>query len=547
VSARKPVSRRAFLGAAAVGAAGVGAVVVGVDRTRHSQAPAATDGRPHYEAIVIGSGYGGGVTALRLGQAGKSTLILEKGRLWNAADEDGKRFSRMLPPDTRAGWFTEMPPSLVTSFQGISIEDVVARNASPQPIQAGICEKVDYGAHSVFRGIGVGGGSLVNAAIAAVPTESQIRETFPDIDPAEFLGTYIERAKSSLRISYRDMDWFEQAPCFQYARVGRKYAEAAGYGVDYNGSAYSFDYLKKEAAGEVPRSSLNFEQEYGSNYGRFGSVDQTYIADALATGRVTLKPLTEVTDIERAPNGEWLVRTREIDRWGKVVEQSEVVGTQVYLNAGVLGTNKLLLRARDTGKLPDLSTEIGRGYGNNGDLMVAHALADDDPAGVDQSLMGMINLDGRDDPDNPVYASIFSIPLPVETHALGYYVMVKTGDRGTITYDAAGDAINIDWPEQFTDNQIGRAQQVFDRVTQANGVTYRDDFFGGKTFAAHTVHPMGGCVRGLATDGYGRVNGYDNLFVNDGSLLPGHLGCNPYMTITALAERNIEAILQGRR
>jgi len=547
VSARKPVSRRAFLGAAAVGAAGVGAVVVGVDRTRHSQAPAATDGRPHYEAIVIGSGYGGGVTALRLGQAGKSTLILEKGRLWNAADEDGKRFSRMLPPDTRAGWFTEMPPSLVTSFQGISIEDVVARNASPQPIQAGICEKVDYGAHSVFRGIGVGGGSLVNAAIAAVPTESQIRETFPDIDPAEFLGTYIERAKSSLRISYRDMDWFEQAPCFQYARVGRKYAEAAGYGVDYNGSAYSFDYLKKEAAGEVPRSSLNFEQEYGSNYGRFGSVDQTYIADALATGRVTLKPLTEVTDIERAPNGEWLVRTRAIDRWGKVVEQSEVVGTQVYLNAGVLGTNKLLLRARDTGKLPDLSTEIGRGYGNNGDLMVAHALADDDPAGVDQSLMGMINLDGRDDPDNPVYASIFSIPLPVETHALGYYVMVKTGDRGTITYDAAGDAINIDWPEQFTDNQIGRAQQVFDRVTQANGVTYRDDFFGGKTFAAHTVHPMGGCVRGLATDGYGRVNGYDNLFVNDGSLLPGHLGCNPYMTITALAERNIEAILQGRR
>ena len=548
MSARKPVSRRAFLGAAAVGAAGVGAVAVGVQRTRHSDnPPAATDGRPHYEAIVIGSGYGGGVTALRLGQAGKSTLVLEKGRLWNAADEDGKRFSRMLPPDTRAGWFTEIPPSLVTSFQGISIEDVVARNASPQPIQAGICEKVDYGAHSVFRGIGVGGGSLVNAAIAAVPTESQIRETFPDIDPAEFFGTYIERAKSSLRISYRDMDWFEQAPCFQYARVGRKYAEAAGYGVDYNGSAYSFDYLKKEAAGEVPRSSLNFEQEYGSNYGRFGSVDQTYIADALATGRVTLKPLTEVTDIERAPNGEWLVRTKEIDRWGKLVEQSEVVGTQLYLNAGVLGTNKLLLRARDTGKLPDLSTEIGRGYGNNGDLMVAHALADDDPAGVDQSLMGMINLDGRDDPDNPVYASIFSIPLPVETNALGYYVMVKTGDRGTITYDAAGDAITIDWPQQFTDNQIGRAQQVFDRVTQANGVTYRDDFFGGDVFAAHTVHPMGGCVRGVATDGYGRVNGYDNLFVNDGSLLPGYLGCNPYMTITALAERNIEAILQGRR
>ena len=49
-------------------------------------------------------------------------------------------------------------------------------------------------------------------------------------------------------------------------------------------------------------------------------------------------------------------------------------------------------------------------------------------------------------------------------------------------------------------------------------------------------------------DGFGRVNGYDNLYVNDASLLPGYLGCNPFMSITALAERNIEgtAILQER-
>jgi cholesterol oxidase len=53
-------------------------------------------------------------------------------------------------------------------------------------------------------------------------------------------------------------------------------------------------------------------------------------------------------------------------------------------------------------------------------------------------------------------------------------------------------------------------------------------------------------VRGKATDAFGRVNGHRNLFVNDASLLPGHLGCNPFMTITALAERNIEGILQGR-
>jgi cholesterol oxidase len=213
----------------------------------------------------------------------------------------------------------------------------------------------------------------------------------------------------------------------------------------------------------------------------------------------------------------------------------------------VLGTTQILLRARDTGALPDLGDEIGRGYGNNGDVMVAHMLKDSDPAGTQQSLMGMINLDGRADPDNPVYASVFSIPLPVETHALGYYVMVKTGDRADIAYDKGTDKIAIHWPTGYTDHLRQRAGAVFDKVTGANGVEYRDDIFEGQVFAPNTVHPLGGVVRGLATDGFGRVNGYDNLYVNDASLIPGYVGCNPFMAITALAERNIEGILQGRR
>lgn len=538
-----PLSRRTFLGAAAGIAAGaVGAATIELRRSADPAPP-----HPHYRAIVVGSGYGGGVTALRLGQAGIETLILEKGRWWNTPDADGKRFSRMLPADNRAGWFTSVPPSLVPSFRGISMEQVAKHSPSPQPVQAGICEKVVHGEHSVFRGLAVGGGSMINAAIAAIPTPAQVRAAFPDIDPALFLGTYIERAKAMLKISYRDMDWFEQTPWFQYARVGRQYAAAAGYRVDYNGSAYSFDYMKKEESGEVPRSAFDFEQQYGNNYGRVGSVDQTYIAAALATGKVTLKPLTEVTGIRRERSGEYVVDTREIDRFGKEAGRAELGCDELYLTAGVLGTNKLLLRARETGALPDLNEEVGRGYGNNGDIMVSHMLQPSDPAGTQQSLMGMINLDGRDDPDNPVYASMFSLPLPVETLALGYYVMVKTGDRADIAYNRATDSININWPADYTDHLRARAQLVFDKVTRANGVEYRDDLFEGKAFAPYTVHPMGGVVRGKATDAYGRVKGYDKLYVNDASLLPGYLGCNPFMSITALAERNIEGILRGSK
>ena len=141
---------------------------------------------------------------------------------------------------------------------------------------------------------------------------------------------------------------------------------------------------------------------------------------------------------------------------------------------------------------------------------------------------------------------MFSMPLPVETYLLGYYVMVDTGDRADITYDRQSDTATIQWTDAFAANNEARARLVFDKILKANKVDYRNDLFSGKVFAPNTVHPLGGCVRGKATDAFGRVNGHRNLFVNDASLMPGHLGCNPFMTITALAERNIEGILQGR-
>lgn len=535
------LTRRQFFGVAGATAVSAGGAALWLHNTGET-GPV----RKRHTAIVIGSGYGGGVSALRLGQAGTDTLILERGRLWDTPDADGRRFTKMLPADTRAGWFSELPPSLVTSFDGFSLEDVARNSPSPQPKQAGICDMQVHGAHRVFRGMCVGGGSMVNAGVAAIPTRDQIAATFPDLDPEEFLATYIERAKTTLRISYRDMEWFEQTPVFQFARVGRKYAAAAGYPVDYNGSAYSFDYLKDEADGRVPRSALAFEQQFGNNYGRYGSVDQTYVAAALGTGNVELRPLTEVTDIRREQSGEYVVSTRTIDRWGKELSTDEIGCEQLHLNAGVLGTTTLLLRARERGGLPDLNDEVGRHYGNNGDVMVAHSLADTDPAGIEQSLLGLINIDGRADPENPVYATMFSIPLPVETHMLGYYAMVKTSDRAEIAYDRTSDTVTIDWPLDSSERQAALAGRFFDRLTQANGVDYRDDLFSGERFAPNTVHPLGGCVRGLATDLFGRVHGYNNLYVNDASLIPGYLGCNPFMSITALAERNIEAVIQGR-
>ncbi|MER2206150.1 MAG: GMC oxidoreductase, partial [Rhodococcus sp. (in: high G+C Gram-positive bacteria)] len=66
--------------------------------------------------------------------------------------------------------------------------------------------------------------------------------------------------------------------------------------------------------------------------------------------------------------------------------------------------------------------------------------------------------------------------------------------------------------------------------------------------SSFTAHPLGGAVLGKATDGYGRVKGYDGLYVMDGAAIPGSTGTvNPSLTITALAERNIAQIIKSGR
>ncbi|MGO9224871.1 hypothetical protein [Mycobacterium sp.] len=70
--------------------------------------------------------------------------------------------------------------------------------------------------------------------------------------------------------------------------------------------------------------------------------------------------------------------------------------------------------------------------------------------------------------------------------------MVRTGDRADITYDRAKDSIAIDWPEGHTEHMRAKARLVFDKVTHANGVDYRDGLFEGNAFAPNTVHPSAG-------------------------------------------------------
>ena len=80
-------------------------------------------------------------------------------------------------------------------------------------------------------------------------------------------------------------------------------------------------------------------------------------------------------------------------------------------------------------------------------------------------------------------------------------------------------------------------------MRKVNGGTRTHLFFHNGFGADICYHPLGGCVLGQSTDNYGRVRGYKNLYAIDGSLVPGTIGVNPFLTITAIAEYCIEDII----
>jgi cholesterol oxidase len=159
--------------------------------------------------------------------------------------------------------------------------------------------------------------------------------------------------------------------------------------------------------------------------------------------------------------------------------------------------------------------------------------------------MPVMGIDDWANTANPVFAEIAPIPTGLETWISLYLAITKNPERAAFTYDAATDSAKLGWTAAQSAVSVSMAKKLFDRINSANATIYRYDLFGNnKTFADDfCYHPLGGCVLGKATDSYGRVKGYPHLYITDGSLVPGSIGVNPFLTITALAERGMARIL----
>jgi cholesterol oxidase len=530
------LTRRQILGMVALQtAAAAGLTRIGLQSAQAVE-PAAVETAP---AIVVGSGYGGAVAALRLGQAGITTLVLEMGKLWNTPGADGKIFCSTSAPDQRSMWFKTRTEAPLATFLWL---DVVNKDIGLYP---GVLDRVHYDNMSVYVGRGVGGGSLVNGGMAVTPLQSYFAEQFPTVDATEMYGTYFPRARTMLGVNSVDPTWFESTEWYQFTRTSRKAATTAGLKTTFVPNVYDFGYMQKEAAGTATKSALAAEVIYGNNYGK-KSLDKTYLASALGTGKVTIHTMEKVKGITRASDGSYVLTVDRIDDTGAVVETKQYSCTYLFLGGGSLGTTELLVRARDTGTLPALNASVGAGWGTNGNTMVGRANHVWDTVGANESTMPVMGIDDWANTDNPVFAEIAPLPMGLEHWISLYLAITKNPQRASFTYDSASGTVKLGWTAAQSAVSVAMAKKLFDRINSANGTVYRYDLFGStsKVFADDfCYHPLGGCVLGKATDNYGRVKGYSKLYITDGSLVPGSIGVNPFVTITALAERTMTRVL----
>ncbi|MYT73556.1 GMC oxidoreductase [Streptomyces sp. cg28] len=513
------------------------AALIGGTPTAYAQPLAATDipDGANVPVIIIGTGYGGAVAALRLAQAGISVQMIEMGQDWVTPGSDGKIHPKVTSPDYRSFWMRTKTKAPLSNFLGFPIDKAV-------PKYAGILDAEDFAGITVYQGRGVGGGSLVNGGMAVTPKRQNFASVLPTVNADEMYNTYYPRANAGLGVGLIDPDWFERTSYYQYSRVGRKHAQRSGFGWTFVPDVYDWNYMVAEDNGTVPKSALGQEILYGNNYGK-KTLAKTYLALARATGRVTISPLHEVTSVSPAAGGGYVVAMKQIDTSGNTVATKSAKAARVFFAAGSVGTSKLLVKLKATGALPGLNDQVGQGWGDNGNVMVGRANHLWDATGDVQSTIPCSGIDNWD--AGGAFAEVAPLPTGIETFASFYLSITKNTNRAAFSYNAGTGGVDLSWQTAWKQDSITMAKTIFDKINKKEGTIYRTDLFGtNKIWGDHlTYHPLGGAILGKATDNYGRLAGYAGLYVIDGALIPGNTTVNPFVTITALAERNIERII----
>ncbi|MDY7232443.1 GMC oxidoreductase [Hyalangium rubrum] len=540
----------------------------------------------HWPVVVVGSGYGGAITASRLARAGQKVCVLERGK--ERMPGEFPRNNSQLLRDTQ-----------MTGPGGSMLGKL--RVGSP----TGLLSLHMLGDLAVVTGCGLGGTSLINASVVLPPERRVLDDESWPRGFREDLDGLLEDGFSHAQRMLSPQPYPQRHPRLRKMDALERSATLTGGRFYRPPLAISFQEGLNAAGLRQRACTLCGDCATGCNEGAKNTVQMNYLPDAQLHG-AELFTHVAVHHVERGANN-WRVYYRLVGVGRELFDAplQFLTADHVVLAAGTLGSTELLLRSRAAGL--SLSPELGRHFSGNGDVMSfgynldvpvnavgygEHREKNHEPVGP--SITGII--DKRDAPyldegmvieEGAVPAALagylpalFAAVAPLigedtdegfvdgvteqarvaESLVRGPYhgavhntqtLFAMTHDEGDGELKLDGDSLRAVWPGVGRQESFLRAESKLRKATEALGGTFVRNPVGARLLdnAILVTHPLGGCVMGEdATQGVvdheGRVFSgeegtavHEGLYVCDGSVIPRSLGINPLLTISAVSER----------
>ncbi len=527
-----------------------------------------------FDAIVIGSGFGGAVTACRLAEAGMSVLVLERGRRW-----DNRNFPRRADdpwlwsherPELHNGWLD------LRSFPGVS----------------------------VAQGAGVGGGSLIYANVSCEAPPSAFATGWPAAITYEALKPHYDRVAEWMNIRpLPQKQWTERTKLVKDAATAAGFADRfrqLDLAVNFDPNwTYDKDFAKG-TAGSVMSTNIHGAQQgtcvhlgncdIGCDVHAKNTLDRNYLYVAENKHHADVRALHLVDTIEPLSDGRYQVHFAELKN-GERMAGAEIAGT-VVLAAGSLSSTELLLRNRNIhGTLPNVSAALGRGWSSNGDFLTPTVyLARDVQASNGPTITAAIDFEDGSEGGQRFWIQDGGVPNLAFAYALHKAADPSTSFKGKLLLSELQALLRLAdpsralmlWFAQGIDAGNGTLKLTTGTAFSAGGELHLDwdpkastaviesiiamhrrlsDLTGGRVLVPPTwtlfrelvtPHPLGGCgmadtIETGVVDHRGRVFGHAGLWVADGAIVPRPLGVNPSRTIAALAEHIAANIVEGAR
>ena len=519
----------------------------------------------HYDWIVIGSGFGGSVSALRLAEKGYSVLVIEK----------GKRFAKDDFPKTNwdlKRWMWMPKAGLEGIFQMSLFEHV-----------------------TILHGVGVGGGSLTYANTLPTPTS----EFF-----ANRSWSHLADWQRELAPHYATAERMLGAAQFPGTTTGdeilREIARDIGREDHFHPTKVSVFFGKPDQRVADPYFGGKGPERVGCTFcgacmtgcrvGAKNTLDQNYLYLAEGLG-AQVRAGTEVLAVRARDGGGYRLETQT--SFGANKQPADFTCDRLVFAGGVLGSLPLLLKMKeDPNGLPRLSQTLGYNVRTNSESLIgviAPDAVEDMTRGV--AITSILHTDDHShiEPVRYGHGSSFfrTMTLPhapgdslisrmaraateVAKHPVRWakaytardfssktqvllYMRTLDGTmrfklgRSALTGFRRGLVSEISDPAGAPKAFMKEATELSQRfASKVNGVTtslVTEMLFG----TPSTAHILGGCAMGIDTD-EGVINadheafGHDGLYIIDGSAISANPGVNPSLTITALAERAMSKI-----